>query len=147
VPTPGSGVQTIYQITHTGAATLNVQHVFQNAAGFSYSFQSQVAARSTAICHVSQIPEIPSPFFGRTVLYGDAPFVAHVVGYDYPPTAIATTTPRTFRTKTPMSTATPTASPTATATLTPTPTPTSTRHPTWTRTATPQVAAEPFGSK
>ena len=82
--TPGPGAMTIYSVTNPNSTPVNVQHVISDGSGFNYSFWSQVPAGGTAVYHLESIPQIPSPFQGTLNLYGNQPFAAQIVGYDYP---------------------------------------------------------------
>jgi hypothetical protein len=143
--TPGPGAVTVYSVTNPNATALNVQHVFSNASGLSYSFWSQVPAGATATVDLSAIPQVPSPFNGTVTLYADQPFTARVTGYD-DPTPTSTAGPPTATstvTSTPPSTSTVTDTTTATGvpTMTPTQAPSLTATPT--ATGTPTVAPTP----
>lgn len=75
---------TVYSVTNPGATPLRVEHVITNAAGFRYSFWSQVPAGATSLYHLRDLPQVPSPFKGTVTLYSTGPFTARIVGYDYP---------------------------------------------------------------
>src|SRR5579875_2061057 len=115
-PTPGPGAMSIYAVTNPNTTTLNLQHVISDASGFAYTFTSQIPAGATVEYHVRDIPQVPSPFQGSVTLYGDQPFTAQIVGYDYPGPTITATATR-------ISTPTVTATPTKIATLATSPTP------------------------
>jgi hypothetical protein len=75
---------TVYTVTNLSGAVLNVEHVFANDSGFSYSFWSQVPAGGSATYHVRDISQVPRSFQGTLNLYADQPFSVQIVGYDYP---------------------------------------------------------------
>ncbi len=142
VSTPGPGAQTIYTVTNSNPLTLYVQHTFSDSNGFFFTFQSQIAPGSVGTYHLSAMPQIPSPFQGSMVLYGNSPFTAQIVGYDYASTVTPTRRPSSTRTPISTATRTPSATPTTTGTRAPTgtPTATNTQTPTPTGTVTPFVA-------
>lgn len=104
--TPGPGAMSIYEVTNPNANTLTVQQTFNGPNGFTYSLWSQVPPNSSRTIHVSNIPQIPSPFNGTVQITADGPFTAQIIGYDYPPSSVTATPTTTVRLTT---TATPTA--------------------------------------
>jgi len=89
LPKPGPGVansnsMTIYTVTNPNSFVLTVNHNFTNSSGFQYSFSSQIPANRTVTYHVSNIPQIPTPFQGAVTLSASSPFTAQIVGYDIP---------------------------------------------------------------
>ena len=142
-PTPNPGAMTVYSVSNANSVDINVQNVFTDTSGFNFSFWGSVPANSTVVYHVSQMPQVPSPFNGSLNLFSNQPFTAEVVSYDYPgsPTATATTTSTATSTPTLTNGTTATPTPSATPTLTPTSliSPTSTL----TQTATPSGSPPP----
>ena len=84
LPTPGPGAMSIYTVSNSSSAVLNVEHVFTDNSGFTYSFWDQIGPGATTTYHVSNMAQIPEPFNGTLNLYGNQPFSSQIVGYDYP---------------------------------------------------------------
>lgn len=83
---PAPGAMTVYAITNSNDTDILVHHVITDSSGFRFEFSSTVPAGTTATYHLRDMPLVPSPFRGALTLWSNHPYVAEVVGYDYPPT-------------------------------------------------------------
>jgi hypothetical protein len=74
---------TVYAITNPNNVAITVSHVVTDAAGFYYTFSSNIPPSSTVEFHLRDIAAVPSPFDGSMTLSSDQPFTAAVTGFDY----------------------------------------------------------------
>lgn len=89
---PSPGAMTVYSVTNSNGTTLSVEHVIMDPSGFNFSFWSQIPPGATVTYHLRDIAQVPSPFQGTMTLYASQPFVAQIVGYDYPASTTSTPT-------------------------------------------------------
>lgn len=86
VPTPGPGAMTVYQVENAncGGSDLIISSNITDTLGFSEFVTHTVGVGSISQIHLRDLPSVPSPFTGAMTISADQPFIAEVVGYDYP---------------------------------------------------------------
>lgn len=97
VPTPGPAAMTVYVVTNDNPYSIVVRHIITDTVSFRHEFSSTVPANSAMEYHLRDIPGVPNHFSGAMTLRSDDKFTAVVVGYDYPSSPAAVSTPAARR--------------------------------------------------
>ena len=82
VTTSPGGPMTVYIVINPNDVPLNVQNVIAGPGTFNYSFWQTIPPYGSAINHLRDIPQIPTPFQGTLRVYANRPFSAKIVGFD-----------------------------------------------------------------
>ncbi|MCL5784240.1 MAG: cohesin domain-containing protein [Patescibacteria group bacterium] len=92
VPTPGLGAMTVYQVENANPTNLLVTSIITDTVSFKTVITNTIPACSTSQIHLRDINQVSSPFNGAMTVSADQPMNARIVGYDYPPGVVVTTT-------------------------------------------------------